>query len=132
MKKRKDFVERRRWNRFKVKDGVFVEFFKPRFLNLRKPHLVKSAPITDVSLGGLSFQYIDDNMWSLNFDELDISNSETASEIKIAKMPFKAVSDSAITRLSNFMFKRRCGIKFGKLTLNQNDQLQRFIQNYAV
>ena len=131
MKNRKDFVERRRWNRFKVKDGVFVEFFKPRFLNLGKPHLVKSAPIIDVSLEGLSFQYIDCNMWSPDFNELAISHSET-DKIKIDKVPFKVVSDFPIARLSSSKFIRRCGIKFEKLTLNQKHRLQRFIQNHAV
>ena len=132
MKNRKGFIEKRRWNRFKVKTGVFAEFFKPRFLNLGKPHLVRSAPIIDVSLEGLSFQYIDRNMWSPNFNELTISNSVTTDEIKIDKVPFKAVSDFPITRLPNFIFKRRCGVKFEKLTLNQKHQLQSFIQNYAV
>jgi len=131
MKNKKDFLEKRRPNRFKVKDGVFVEFFKPRFLNLGKPHLVKSAPIIDVSLEGLSFQYIDRNMWSPDFNELAISHSET-DEIKIDKLSFKVVSDFPVARLSNSKFIRRCSIKFEKMTLNQKHQLQRLIQNYAV
>ena len=132
MTNRTGFKEKRKHNRFKVKDGVFVEFHKHRFLNLGKPLIAKSAPIIDINSEGLAFQYMDRNMWTPNFDELSILNSKTAEDIKIDKMPFKAISDFSLSRLSNSIFKRRCGIKFGKLTSNQKKQLNRFIQIYAV
>ena len=132
MTNRTGFIEKRKHNRFKVKDGVFVEFQKHRFLNLGKPLIAKSAPIIDINSEGLAFQYVDRNMWTPNFNELSILNSKTAEVIKIGKVPFKTIYDFSLSRLATSIFKRRCGIKFGKLTSNQKKQLNRFIQIYAV
>jgi len=126
------FTEKRKHKRFKVKEGAFAEFHKPHRFKLGKPRIIESAPIINVSLKGLAFQYIARDMWSSNFNELVISSSETADEIKIDKVPFKAVSDFAITRLPNSMFSRRCSIKFRELTPAQKSQLDHFIQNHTI
>lgn len=131
MKSDNNFVDRRLRHRFKAKEGSLVKFHKRRLFNLGKPHVAKSGSIIDISLEGLSFQYAARDMWSPDFHELSISSSEAADGIKIDNLPFKAVSDFATTRLSPFMFNRRCGIKFKMLTLSQKHQLQRFIQHYA-
>jgi len=125
----KSFIEQRKHHRFKVKEGAFVGFYKPRVFKLGKPRLIKSAPIIDISLEGLAFQYTDFDMWSPNFDELSIS--KTDDEIKIGKVPFKAISDFLASRFSDSTFIRRRGVKFGKLTPNQKNHLRRFIQNQA-
>jgi len=54
---RSNFAERRKYNRFKVAEGAFAKFHKPRLFKLIKPRIVKSAPIIDISLEGLAFQY---------------------------------------------------------------------------
>ena len=126
---RKGFVERRKQNRFKVKEGAFVEFYKPPLFKWGKPRIVKTASIIDISIEGLAFQYIDLKMLSFDFYELSVFKS--AGEIKINKIPFKAVSDFSISRLSNSKLIRRCGIKFEKLTPYQQSQLRRLIQHYA-
>jgi len=127
---KKHIVERRKQSRFKIKGRAFVEFQKHRFFKLGKPHVIKSAEIIDVSLEGLAFQYTDRNMWAHDFNELSIS--KTDDDIKIGNIPFKAVSDFSVSRLSNSMFIRRCGIKFGELTPAQKLQLDYFIRNHTV
>jgi len=129
MTSRKGFVERRKQDRFKVKEGAFVEFHKPPLFQWGKPRIVKTASIIDISIDGLAFQYIDLKMLSLDFYTLSISN--ITGEIKINEIPFKAISDFAISRVSSSEFIRRCGIKFEKLTPNQQSQLRRLIQHYA-
>jgi len=124
---RSNFVERRKHNRFEVKEGAVAGFHKPFLFGWGKSRIVKSAKITDISLDGLAFQYIDQNMWSPKYNELSIS--KTDDEIKIEKVPFKAVSDFTKSRLPNAKFLRRCGIRFGKLTPNQKHQLHYFIQD---
>jgi hypothetical protein len=124
-----NFAERRKYNRFKVAEGVFAEFHKPRLFQIIKPRIVKSAPIFDISLEGLAFQYTDRTMWSPNFNELTISKA--AAKITIDKVPFKAIADFWISRLPNSKFSRRCGVKFGELRPIQKDQLHYFIQDYT-
>jgi hypothetical protein len=68
-------------------------------------------------------------MWSPEYNKLSIS--KTPDEIKIDKVPFKAVSDFSESRLPNAKFLRRCGIKFGELTPNQKNQLYYFIQEHT-
>ena len=125
-----DFVERRKQHRFKVKEDAFVKLYTPRFFKLGKPRIIKSATIIDISIGGLAFQYVDCVMLSHDFYELSIFN--TTGAIKIDKVPFKAVSDFSISRLSNSKFIRRCGIKFGGLNPAQKSELASLIQNHAI
>jgi len=126
---RKDFVERRKHKRFKVKKGAFVEFDKPRFFKLGKP-LNGLAPLIDISRGGLGFKYVDGEMWSHDYDELTISKCH--NEIKIDKVPFKVCSDSIIARISDSTAMRRCGIKFDNLESNQRTNLYSFMDAHIV
>jgi len=127
---RTDLVERRKHNRYKVKEGIVAEFQKPRLFKLGKPRIVKSAPIIDICLDGLAFQYTDRTMWSPNFNELSISKA--AVDVKIDNVPFKAISDFLTSRLSDSTLIRRCGVKFGGLTPNQKEQLHYFIQDHTL
>ena len=127
---KKDFVERRKQNRLKVKEGVFVEFHKPRLFNLGKPRIAYSAAIIDISVGGLAFEYTDRHMLSPDFHQISIST--TTDKIKVGEVPFKDVSDFPISRQSNSKFMRRRGVKFGELTPNKKFQLDAFIKNHAI
>jgi hypothetical protein len=127
---RSNFVDRRKCVRFKAKKGTLAEFYKPRIFKLGRPGIVKSAQIFDLCLDGLSFQYIDQNMWTSDFNELSISKG--AYKIKIDKVPFKAIWDFSMSRLPSSLFKRRCGVKFDKLTPKQKHQLHYFIMTHTV
>lgn len=125
-----NFVEQRKHNRIIIKEGAFVEFYKPRLFKLGKPRIVKSASIIDISKGGLAFQYIDRDMWPLDFFEFSIS--KTDDKIKIDDVQFKAVSDFSVSRLSNSKFTRRRSVKFEKLTSTQKTLLFQLIQNQTI
>jgi len=124
-----NFAERRKYNRFKVAEGVFAEFHKPRLFKLLKPRIVKSAPIIDISLEGLAFQYTDRTMWTPNFNELSILKA--AVDVKIDNVPYKAISDFLASRPFDTTLIRRCGVKFRKLKPIQRNQLDYFIQDHT-
>ena len=126
----KDFVELRRHTRAKIKGEAFVGFTKPRLFKLGKPRIAYSAAIIDISGGGLAFEYTGHHMLSPDFYKLSIST--TADKIKIDEVPFKAVSDFPISRLSKSKFIRRRGVKFGELTPNKIFQLDAFIKNHTI
>jgi hypothetical protein len=130
MTNRAGFIERRKRKRSKAKEGTLAEFHKPRLFKFGKSRIVKSAPIVDISLKGLAFQYTGRNMWSPNFNELSISR--IADEVKIDKIPYQAVSDFSISNAANSIFLRRCSVKFGELTPAQKSQLANFIQNQTI
>lgn len=130
MSPKRNIIERRKHNRFGVEDGVTVEFLKPRFFKLGKPRVIKSARMIDISLEGLAFEYVDQNMWSPNFNELSIKKVSGAT--KLDRLPFKALSDFSTYKLPNAMQVRRCGAKFGQLTQGQQKRLRYFIQDHAI
>lgn len=130
MKNLEYFVQRRKQDRLKVKEGAFVEFHKPGIMKLSKPRIIKSAPIISISKTGLEFQYIDHKMWSTNFKELSITMAGDDNVIR--EVPFKVVSDYAISKHSRAKFIRRCGVKFGKLTSSQKSFLDSFIESHTV
>lgn len=130
MMTKKGFFERRKYKRVKAKEGTVADFHKARFLKIGKPRLVKSVPISDISLGGLQFQYTSQDMWSAYFDTLTISKSP--DNIRIDNVPFKAITDCSTSRLQGSEPVRRCGVKFGELTSEQKSDLIDFIQKHAI
>jgi len=127
---RSNYIERRQDIRFKLNEGIFAQFYKSLLVKLGISRRVKSAPVIDLGVGGLTFQYISRNMWTLDFDELSISKH--LDKAKIITLPFIAVSDFPISRLPDKKFLRRCGVKFGELTLDQKYLLHYLIQDYKI
>jgi len=127
---RKRLIERRRPGRFKAKEGVVVEFSKPRFFNLLKPRVVKSAHIIDISNEGLAFEYEGRKMWTTDFKELSISVS--GDDEKIDSVPFKIISDRKIANFSESVYGRRCGVQFGQLAAHHRSQIHHFIKNHTI
>jgi len=126
----KGFVELRKHKRFNLKEGVFVEFYKPRLFNLGNPRIVNYAQITEISEGGLGFIYVDREMWLLDLNELTIS--DTINEIKIDKIAFKILRDFKISKLPNSKYLRKCSIKFDVLTSDQKSSLYSLIHTHTI
>ena len=117
----KSIVELRKHKRFKLKEGVFVNFYKPRRFAVGSPRIFKYAPVTDISEGGLGFVYIDRQMWVIDHNKLTISDN--INGIKVGRIPFKALRDFPISKLPNSKFLRKCSVKFGELTSDQKSSL---------
>jgi hypothetical protein len=123
MTNRQEKVERRKHQRFQVQDGAFA-VFTPGFCNW--------SQIIDISMGGLAFFYTGvEQLPNASFD-LGISLANVG--FYLGKLPFKVVSDLEIANkvANGFRTTRRCGVEFGKLTLNQISQLEYFIGKYTI
>lgn len=129
MQSKNDFIEKRKHKRFEVTGEAFVEFYKSRFFKFVKPRLVKYGRIINISEGGLACTYVDHKMWSMDFNELTISDYN--NEIKIDKVPFKILRDFSQSKLPDSKYLRKCGIKFGELTSDQKSTLYSFIHAHA-
>ena len=125
----KYFVELRKQNRFNIREGIIVAFQKPRLLNLGKPRIVKTASIIDINKRGLSFQYISHKMWPTDFNKLLIL--QTTDEIEIDNVPYVVVSDFKASNFTKSKPIRKCGVKFGELTINQTMLLNNLLLSYS-
>ena len=125
----KYFAELRKQNRFKIREGIIVAFQKPRLFNLGKPRIVKTVSITDINRRGLAFQYISHKMWPADFNKLSIL--QTTDEIEIDNVPYEVVSDFKACNFTKSKPIRKCGVKFGELTLNQSILLNHLLLGYS-
>ena len=125
----KYFAELRKQGRFKIRECIFVAFQKPRLFNLGRPRIVKTASIIDINKRGLSFQYISNKMWPTDFNKLSIL--QTTDEIEIDNVPYEVVSDFKASNFTKSKPIRKCGVKFGELTLNQRILLNHLLLSYS-
>ena len=109
-KKKQKILERRKHQRYSAKTGSCA-------INN------KVGQIIDISMGGLSFSYIDRGDWSNEGVELGMLFGE--GELCLDDLPLKIISDCAIG--SGLSIIRRCGVEFGKLDARQISQLEYFI-----
>jgi hypothetical protein len=125
----KYFAELRRQNRFKLREGIIVAFQKPSLLKLGRPRIVKTASIIDINRRGLAFQYISHKMWPTDFNKLLIL--QTTDEIEIDNVPYVVISDFKAPNFTKSKPIRKCGVKFGELTLNQAILLNHLLLGYS-
>jgi len=125
----KYFAELRKQNRFKLREGIIVAFQKPRLFKLGRPRIVKTASIFDINRRGLAFQYISHKMWPADFDKLSIL--QTTDEIEIDNVLYEVVSDFKASNFTKSKPIRKCGVKFGELTLNQSILLNHLLMSYS-
>ena len=113
--------ERRKHIRYKAKEGVLVSLVaRDR----------KYWKMLDISSLGMSFRYIAPE--DLNgFSEIDIVTQDL--EFVLEGIPFEVISDCEFTDGSvSFSGLRRCGLKFGSLTPDQESLLSDFIRRYTL
>jgi len=116
-------VERRQMKRFKVADGAFAALVN---------HGSQLGQIRDISKMGLSFRYIDSEEEHTDGRELKIILG--SGGLCVDKVPFKKITDFEIKNEFSFssIKMRHLGLQFGKLTPEQRDRLNNFIQNHTV
>ena len=120
---RRQTSERRTHTRFKARAGAYTVF---------SPKSVIPGRINDISLGGLSFSYVEGEEWYQNAAELDILFGD--DDFYLDRIPFETVSDTMIENESPYsqIVMRRCGVKFGTLSEAQLDKLRYFIRHNTV
>ena len=125
----KYFAELRKQGRFRIREGIIVAFQKPRLFKFGKPRIVKTAPIIDINRRGLAFQYISHKMWPADCNKLSIS--QITDEIEIDNVSYEIVSDFKASNFTKSKPIRKCGVKFGELTLNQTILLNHLLLSYS-
>jgi hypothetical protein len=114
--------ERRQNARYSVVDDAYAALGR---------NYAKVGKIIDISLGGLSFEYIHSDITYQNEETIDIFIENTPFGLyniactlvydKIVKTP--SVKDEFMDRTAT----RRCGIKFHRLGKDEAKQLRKFI-----
>jgi hypothetical protein len=120
---------RRKWKRYKIRGGALVMLSKPSVIKLGKPRLVKFGPILDISMGGLSVQYIDSRQRAVQTAALAIMSP--VEGVKVQELPFTVIRDVQMAALPDERIIRVRNVEFGTLKSFQMYQLESFIKTYG-
>ncbi len=120
---RKRTVERRKNKRYKAVEGAYAAI---------SPNSHKLGQIIDISMGGLSFKYIDTSNESLA--ETRISEESiflSSMGYYVGDLPFKTVSDYEVTNAPSFssMKVRKRHVQFTDLSFKQLFDLDYYLRN---
>lgn len=116
----KEQVERRKHKRFQAWNGAFVAL---------GPYSLKLGQIVNMSMGGLAFRYIGSRKPSKMKTEskIFIDNGFCLDDV-----PLETVSDFEAKQGSfASLVMRQSGVQFGKLTRDQESELEYFIDNHT-
>jgi hypothetical protein len=88
--------------------------------------------ITEISLGGMAFQYTSKNGNSPEASEIDIITADYTEAVLIRHLDIKRVSDLAISEKNagGSAQLRKQVVRFGDLTRSQMSRLKYFIRGY--
>jgi hypothetical protein len=120
---RKRTVERRRNKRYKAVDGAYAAI---------SPNSHKLGQIIDISMGGLSFKYIDtsnDDKYENQIPEETVFLSSMG--YYVGDLPFQVVSDYEVTNVPSFssMKVRKRHVQFTDLSFKQLFDLDYYLRN---
>ena len=121
---RKRTVERRRNKRYKAVEGAYAAV---------SPNSHKLGQIIDISMGGLSFKYIDTSNGSQKNDPMIGEDAIFLSSMGyyVGDLPFNTVSDYEVTNAPSFssMKVRKRHLRFTDLTFKQLFDLDYYLRN---
>ena len=147
MTHKKEFIERRKHKRFKVKSGAVAAMIrtspaKPdqtkdmsmgeNSLATTTPKYIQMGQIINISKGGLAFRYIDSEDESSESFELDILFAQNSFYLK--NVPFKTVWVSGAVSNPSFspLKTKQRGMQFGKMVPLQIHLFDYFLQKYTI
>lgn len=113
--------ENRNHKRFRPTEAVFV---------MLKPSHTHVGRLIDISMGGLAFDYLVDGVLPKPPAELEIFVKGGA--FRMNGIPCEAIwanttDEGRVTSIR----KRKCGVRFGKLTDHQKAKLKELIETYT-
>ncbi len=119
---RKRTIERRKHKRYKAVEGAYAAI---------SPNSHKLGQIIDISMGGLSFKYIDTQTDELDAMPLDETVFLSSMGYYVGDLPFKVVSDYEITNVPSFssMRIRKRHLQFSDLSFKQLFDLDYYLRN---
>ena len=118
------FEEKRKFKRFKGRDGAFAAFIKPY-------ELVNMGQIQDISMGGLCVRYLSTNNRNEDYCEIKIFGSN-GRFIHLNRVQCRIVYDLELPEGSwEQISTRRCGVEFENLSVRYLSMLREFIDYFA-
>ena len=120
---RKRTVERRKNKRYKAVEGAYAAI---------SPNSHKLGQIIDISMGGLSFKYIDTSVEDKENAPLpDETIFLSSMGYYVGDLPFKTVSDYEVTNAPSFssMKVRKRHVQFTDLSFKQLFDLDYYLRN---
>jgi c-di-GMP-binding flagellar brake protein YcgR len=116
-------IEQRKYVRFSVQDNTFAALGS---------EFEKVGKVNDISKNGLALSYLIESIKvgsDRSFSQVDIFHS--GNGFHLHKLLCKIVYDNQDPKSmkNNSITKRRCGLKFGKLSKSQSELLELFIEN---
>jgi len=123
MTQAQELVERRIHKRYPVEDGAYAAL---------KGEVNKLGQIMDISVGGLSFRYIDIGDRPKDTFEIDIY-VESNNGFSLEGLATRSMSDREILKKVPFssIVMRRHSVRFEHLSKNHLAQLQYFINHHV-
>jgi len=120
---RKRTIERRKHKRYKAVEGAYAAI---------SPNSHKLGQVIDISMGGLSFKYIDTTTDDADFEQSPEESIFLSSMgYYVGDLPFKTISDYEITNAPSFssMKIRKRHVQFTDLSFKQLFDLDYYLRN---
>ncbi len=118
------FDEKRKFTRFKGKEGAFAAFIRPN-------DLMSVGQIQDISIGGLCVQYVSTNEGNKGRSEIKIFGKNDRF-LHLDRVQCRIVYDKEVPAGSwEQITTRRCGVEFKNLSVKHSSMLQEFIDHFA-
>jgi hypothetical protein len=115
---------KRKFKRFKGKEGAFAAFIRPI-------ELTHMGQIQDISMGGVCVQYVSTNEDNKGLSEIKIFGINNRF-IHVDKVECRIVYDREVPEGSwEQMSTRRCGVEFKNLSVKHLSMLQDFIDYFC-
>ena len=130
MTSKKESTERRKHERFKVKNGAISIINPTNAISATQTH----CQILNISRGGLALRYIIRDNETNESVELDILFIQNICFTSLKSLPFKSawISHTASeTSLSKLRIEQQ-GVEFGEMTPQQESQLDRFLEECTI
>ncbi len=120
---------RRRCERYRLLGSALVIFERPRMFNIGKPRIIKLGPLSDISQGGLSAEYLASGKRFTDFNELSIL--VPGNGVTVYRIPFRNISDTVVAEPDAKRKIMRMGIQFDEPNHHHISSLKKFINLYA-
>ncbi len=118
------FEGKRKFKRFKGKEGAFAAFVKPN-------ELINMGQVLNISLGGLCVRYLSTHDHNGECSAIKIFGSNDRF-IHLDRVQCRIVYDQEVPEGSwEQISTRRCGVEFENLSVKHLSTLQEFIDHFA-
>ena len=125
MESDKKGAERRRHERYELKDRIFITF---------RPQFDRIGWITDISKGGVSLEYSTIQEYSALTEKVSVDIFSSPRKFDLSNLPCQLVYDARVDRGKGFVETietRRCGLVFESLSEHQATQIEAVLSECA-